>query len=56
LSDEETSGQQVISNKCLRQTIYENDKSNEPAYIPFESMNLNNAIPIPTNNVARSIQ
>ncbi|KAF0354354.1 hypothetical protein F8M41_015071 [Gigaspora margarita] len=56
LSDEETSEQQVISNKRLRQTIYENDKSNEPARIPFEPMNLNNAIPIPTNNVVRSIQ
>ncbi|RIB19341.1 hypothetical protein C2G38_2182199 [Gigaspora rosea] len=51
LSDEETSGQQAISNKRLRQTIYENDKSNELACIPFEPMNLNNAVPIPTNNL-----
>ncbi|RIB28588.1 hypothetical protein C2G38_2157567 [Gigaspora rosea] len=56
LFDKETSRQQAISNKRLRQTIYENDKSNELARIPFEPMNLNNAVPIPTNNVARSIQ
>ncbi|CAG8734963.1 17945_t:CDS:1, partial [Gigaspora margarita] len=31
-------------------------KSNKPAYILFELINFNNTIPIPTNNIAQSIQ
>ncbi|CAG8846797.1 3834_t:CDS:2, partial [Gigaspora margarita] len=46
-SDEENSEQQVISNK---------HKSNEPARAPFVPINFNNNVPIPANNVARSIQ